>query len=316
MRLQIADRRLQIEGAAHRRRPLSICNLQSAICNPPPRTTRHSPLTPPRGFSLLEIILVMALLLIIAMLLWPSVGAAFAHYHIERAAEDLQVRLAHIRLAAMEQGVPYAFTYRPDGDQFWSWACEPLDLTGGQVPTAVASGSSRASSATTDAYDRRYFTLNDRQDNREFRFLTASSAEALAGMGLGADVRASLAGSVSSESVAASAMLSQGKLGLVTPSARSTAALQIPNLQLQGAADPVVFEPDGTADKDVIIRVADRDNRYVEITVRGTTGAITTSSSRMISELTGANASSSETTQQPRTGFVIPTRSRETQQTQ
>ena len=79
------------------------------------------------------------------------------------------------------------------------------------------------------------------------------------------------------------------------------------------AADPSVFEPDGSADTEAIIRVADRENRFVEITVHALTGAITNSSAKNIADLPGAHAVAGRN-QSPRGGFRGPSRSREFQQ--
>src|SRR5262249_19235791 len=159
----------------------------------------------------------------------------------ERAAEDLQYRIARTRLEAMDTGVAYAFTYRPENDQFMTWACEPLNLTpatlGGQGSASVSA------TASGDAYNRRYFELNDKPDSREFRFLNSDLTEPLAGMGLSYEARASL-GPTGSAGVAGSSLLSQRKLALATASTRSIAALQIPALQLGDVAQPIVFEPD------------------------------------------------------------------------
>jgi prepilin-type N-terminal cleavage/methylation domain-containing protein len=258
-----------------------------------------------RAFTLLEIILVLVLIGIAAALLIPSVSAAFSTYQLERAAEDLQIRIAHTRLQAMELGVPYAFTYRAETDQFMTWACEPLSSTGlyaGATSTAAASAV-----ASGDAYDRHFYELNDKPDNREFRFLASSLDEALTAMGLDYEARTLMAVTTSAESVAGSSVLSQQKLGLVAASSRSVASLQIPGLQLGDVMEPIVFEPDGSADRDAIIRVADRSNRYVEITLHSLTGAITSSGTLTVENLVTTAA-------QPRKGVIVPTRSREVRQ--
>jgi hypothetical protein len=96
---------------------------------------------------------------------------------------------------------------------------------------------------------------------------------------------------------------------MVSPSLRSIAALQIPGLQLGDVAEPIVFEPDGTADRDAIIRLADRSNRYIEITLHGITGAVTVSEV-IFSEELAATSSGTASEQQPR-GWTSPSRSRE-----
>jgi type II secretory pathway pseudopilin PulG len=306
--LLIADRRSRVDGMAARR-------ASSAGSNPRRPAGRHCPIRDTyssarlalRGaFTLLEIILVLALIALAAALLVPSVNSAFATYQLERAAEDLQYRIAHTRLQAMELGVPYAFTYRAENDQFMTWACEPLSVTGlyGTGATSTASASAVASG---DAYDRHYYELNDKPDNREFRFLATSLDEALTAMGLDHEARNLMAATTSSQSIAGSSLISQQKLGLVAASSRSVASLQIPGLQLGDVMEPIVFEPDGSADRDAIIRVADRSNRYVEITVHALTGAITSSGTLTVEDLVTTAA-------QPRTGIVVPTRSREVRQ--
>src|SRR5262245_4595567 len=258
----------------------------------------------PSGFSLLEIILVLALIGIAAAILVPSLSSAFTVYHLERASEDLQARLIRTRLQAMEWGVPYAFTYRPNNDQFMTWACEPLDTN------AATFGTSTSTPQVTDAYDRRVYELNDKDDNREFRFLSTSLDEALGSMGLGHEGRSVIEQAGSGSSVGSSSVLSRRKLGLVAPSIRSTAALQIPSLQLGDVAEPVVFEPDGTVDRDVIIRIADLSNRYVEITIHALTGMVSTSEVLSPEDLAASGAVT--TVSAPaRTGFVAPSRSRE-----
>jgi hypothetical protein len=243
---------------------------------------------------------VLALIGIAAAILVPSLSSAFTVYHLERAAEDLQMRLARTRLRAMELGVPCAFTYRPNNDQFMTWACEPLNLS------TDAYGAASPLVLTGDAFDRHTYELNDKADNREFRFLPASLDEALAAMGLRHESRSIMDLSGSGASVAASSILSRPKLGLVAPSLRSTAALQIPGLQLGDVADPIVFEPDGTVDRDSIIRIADLSHRYAEITIHALTGAI------MASEVLAAeDLVAGATTAPARKGFVAPSRSRE-----
>jgi hypothetical protein len=253
----------------------------------------------------LELILVLVLIVLAAAIVWPSLQGAFAHYHVERAGDDLAARVLRTRLAAMERGVPYAMAYLPDSDQFWTWACEPV---GDSFDASVnLLGPAETAAAAADAYDRRYFSLNHQADNREFRFLSAAADELIGTMSLDAAARSGLTETTSGERVAASSMLSRSRQRLAVASTRSLAARQIPGLDLTGAADPVVFEPDGTADKDAAIRVAGRDNLYVEITVHSTTGAVTTSSARPIAELPGATLTPSALP--PSTGMA--SRSRE-----
>ena len=278
--------------------------VRPAPCAPCLQVTRKR-----RGFTLLEIILVLAVIGIAAAILVPTVSSAFTIYHLERASEDLQSHLLHTRLQALELGIPYAFTYRPGSDQFMVWACEPLELDTALATSGSTSVATISARQSGDSYDRHVYELNDRTDNREFRFMSASLDEALLGMGLSHEARAAVVVGTSAQSAASSSLLSQQKLGLITPSLRSVAALQVPGLQLGEVAEPIVFEPDGTADRDAIIRLADRSNRYVEITVHALTGAIT-ASDVLSAEQLGATRAVHVSVDQPR-GFMGPSRSRE-----
>src|SRR5437667_52187 len=80
-------------------------------------------------------------------------------------------------LQAMEQGVPYAFTYRPENDQFMIWACEPLSLNSATFGAGTVSGGSVTGGIISDVYDRHDFELNDRPDNRQFHFLSTRLSE-------------------------------------------------------------------------------------------------------------------------------------------
>ncbi|MBT5019751.1 hypothetical protein OAF74_00955 [bacterium] len=54
-------------------------------------------------------------------------------------------------------------------------------------------------------------------------------------------------------------------------------------------AAPILYSPDGTATDDVVV-IADEDKRYISLTVRGLTGAVTTSRLAQLPELFGASA--------------------------
>ena len=276
-----------------------------------PITDHRSPITVHRspGFSLLEIILVLALIGLAAAILIPSVSGSFAVYHIERAGEDLQNRLTHTRLQAMEAGVPYAFSFRPETDQFLTWACEPLNISQGLYGGSTSPTASAV--ALGDAYDRHHYELNDKADNKEFRFLSFDLSEPLANMGLSASARAGTVGGTSAEGVAGSALLARHKLGLATTSARSVAALRIPGLQLGDVAPPLVFETDGSVDRDAIIRIADRSGNYIEVTIQSLTGAIAASSAKTAADAAAEGVPITTTTGQPTSGIIAPSRSRE-----
>lgn len=54
-------------------------------------------------------------------------------------------------------------------------------------------------------------------------------------------------------------------------------------------AAPILYSPDGSATDDVVV-IADEDKRYISLTIRGLTGAVTTSRIAQLPELFGASS--------------------------
>jgi len=82
-----------------------------------------------RGFTLFEIILVMAVLVILAGLSYPSLENMYGYYRVQAAADTLRGNWAEARTRAMEEGRPYRFAVvlgkgnfrvAPDGAEFWA----------------------------------------------------------------------------------------------------------------------------------------------------------------------------------------------------
>ncbi|MCA9102784.1 MAG: prepilin-type N-terminal cleavage/methylation domain-containing protein [Pirellulales bacterium] len=86
-----------------------------------------------RGYTLLELMLVLAILLVMASLAWPRVEGVYERHRLRKAAEDVRVHLTGSRLRALEEGTVYQFRFQPDGR---SYDVAPL-ATGA---TAVLSG--------------------------------------------------------------------------------------------------------------------------------------------------------------------------------
>ena len=70
------------------------------------------------GFTLIEMVLVLAVLLVMFSVVWPSLDRLYSEHHIRQGAEGLQVRLAAARVHAMEDGVSYCFHFEPGGRHF------------------------------------------------------------------------------------------------------------------------------------------------------------------------------------------------------
>jgi prepilin-type N-terminal cleavage/methylation domain-containing protein len=81
-----------------------------------------------RGFTLLEVTLVLALIVILGAMAWPSIEAMYGDMRLTAAADQIRARWADARTQAIEEGRPYRFAiqladgrYRiaPDTPQEW-----------------------------------------------------------------------------------------------------------------------------------------------------------------------------------------------------
>lgn len=82
-----------------------------------------------RGFTILEVTLVLAVMLVLASIILPSVDAMYGDLRTQSAADAVRARWAEARTRAVEDGVAYRFgaipetgKYRlaPDAPEFWS----------------------------------------------------------------------------------------------------------------------------------------------------------------------------------------------------
>jgi len=105
------------------------------------------------AFTLLEMVLVLALIVILAAIASPSLVSMRPHYRIQGAADSLKSAFANARALAMETGQPYRVAivpnkgnYRvaPDSAEFWAGGPPPpaedgtrLEVIDGSVPEGV-----------------------------------------------------------------------------------------------------------------------------------------------------------------------------------
>jgi prepilin-type N-terminal cleavage/methylation domain-containing protein len=72
----------------------------------------------PSGFTLLEMLTVLALLAVMAAVAWPALRSSLRHSRLRDAAKTVRVELAKTRLKAIETGTPQQFRYQPGSGQF------------------------------------------------------------------------------------------------------------------------------------------------------------------------------------------------------
>ncbi len=83
---------------------------------------------PRRGLTLVEVILVLALLVVIGALSVPLLAGAFSRARLHSAGDTVRGAWAKARLAAMQSGHSCAFRYEPDGGRFQIVTLDELAL--------------------------------------------------------------------------------------------------------------------------------------------------------------------------------------------
>lgn len=87
------------------------------------------------AFTLFEILLVLAILVVFAALSFPSIDSMYAGYRLTASSDMLRAAWAEGRAYAVEQGRPYRFAIvagrgnwrvAPEGNDFWSGGEPPI----------------------------------------------------------------------------------------------------------------------------------------------------------------------------------------------
>jgi prepilin-type N-terminal cleavage/methylation domain-containing protein len=91
------------------------------------------------GFTLLEVMLVMAIIVMLAAFAWPSFESSFAYARATAAADSVKGALAQARARAIEDSVPYRFSVVV-GTTHWRVAPDRAEFWSGNVPEMSASG--------------------------------------------------------------------------------------------------------------------------------------------------------------------------------
>ncbi len=104
------------------------------------------------GFTLLEMMIVLALLAFLVAMVWPSLRKPLLRSVTQQAARRLVEDLSRARLNAIETGRTMAVRYEPGGARYW---IGPADLlTGEQQPGSVAASDDDADDDSAGEVDR------------------------------------------------------------------------------------------------------------------------------------------------------------------
>ena len=230
------------------------------------------------GFSLVELLIVLAVLAVVAGIVLPSLRSPLDKSRLTGAAKELQASLAKARSLAIRQGSPVYFRYEIAGDRY---VIERAPVRIDQMITVLEDPSEAATTASR---------------------LSIDSAEASTQSGDGSTADASTAGELQAEgqTSTASLILREGKLptgvtfaepfsdGAIMSQTRSStttspqgtagagngaAGVSGAELLVNGLrrwSDPICFQPSGRA-QDAAIRVTGQRDFVVDVTLRGFT---------------------------------------------
>lgn len=194
-----------------------------------------------KAVSLLELLLVLALVSIAASLTLPSLAVLLADRRLNRAADLIQIEVSKTRIDAMRQGRVLLMRGTPGANELsvavYQYAGDATEASSSLAgPSALLSGADQA--MVTTAVDT---SLKDR---------TIELPESI-----------QFAGIAVLQSLRANAMMSQTGT-IITESGQNI----VPD------SGTVFFYPDGTT-SDAAIAVADEDGRQFSVVLRGVTGS-------------------------------------------
>lgn len=187
------------------------------------------------GFTLLELLLVLGVLVVIASLSWPRMMRYVQENALKQNVETVRRELASTRIHAIESGLTYQFRYEPGGQLFLVFPFER--------PSAPESeGADTTGSSGQPAPPPKVKTVEGRI-SADFRFETPSNAT---GQTTGGQ------------------RLSDQWLSLLKNGAQYTQTTWSP---------PVLFRPNGES-QDTQLVVKDKSGNTIKLTVRGLTGGV------------------------------------------
>src|SRR5260370_35220797 len=82
------------------------------------RSQPESGLRVPRGFTLFELLVVVAILATVVAVSWPALERFHLEYRVRQAGQLVQARLAGTRVHAIDTGYDYQFRFEPDAQRF------------------------------------------------------------------------------------------------------------------------------------------------------------------------------------------------------
>jgi prepilin-type N-terminal cleavage/methylation domain-containing protein len=190
-----------------------------------------------RGMTLVELLVVLALLVVIGSIVVPVFTGSFASVRLRRAGDQVITRWSQARARAIETGEAYQFRFTPETGAYRVEPWNNLVEEGAGGSRAPSSGS--AASVETSASDASSTTNDD-------------------------------SAAVQSRSLPEQITFHAGQLAVEDVVSRER---QVASMQSVGddLSTPVLFFPDGTTSEASVVLANDR-NQFVRLSLRGLTG--------------------------------------------
>lgn len=202
------------------------------------RARRRTPRAPSDGFTLLELLLVLGLVVAIAAMAAPALRRPLENHRLKRTAEDVRNDWARTRIRAMEMGQTFIFRYEPQGRHYviepWETEGDYLESSDLNQPIGMLAGTSGVMVPPTPMEET---VIEPEQRELPENIVFAGSESIL-------DARA---------------IETMGDPSLATATSQWS--------------EPIFFYPDGTT-SDARLALSNQYGRSVMITIRGLTGLI------------------------------------------
>jgi len=207
------------------------------------------------GFSLVELLIVMAVLTAVAGLILPSMRGPLDKSRLTGAAKQLQASLAKARSLAIREGSEVTFRYEISGDRF---VIERVPAQPNSMITVLEDSSSATTTPSGLSAEIPEAPVQPVDDAGMGNLTSLILREGRLPTGV------SFADSASDSSPS-----TQGSIGTEAVSSESMTR-ESTTTGMRGWSDPIRFQPSGRTD-DVTIRVAGQRDFVVDITLRGLT---------------------------------------------